>query len=276
MDKRSSSAGTDIDRIDWGCPICRSTCTTSAGPRRPSSASTANRARAGCPYLLKSSTGSTCRAGSRSSSARSSQRRTDAEGGELSAAQLWEMFQDECLLHPDPHQRWGASPRSARRSRAPTRAPTSSSRSPTAATRWLSPAPATARSTPSSQALDPLGDRRADSRLHRARPVCRRRRAPQPSSDALVGERVLWGVGLHESIVRSASIRASSRRSAAAERDIAKAGGASHTISRPAAVPDRPQAATREGVDLVDGQGGAFLHAHVEDGLEVLGSRMPR
>ena len=88
-------------------PTCPSTRTTSAAPTRRSCASTASRARAASPTSSRASTTSTCPAASRSSSA-ASQGKTDAEGGEVTPRQLWSIFKDEYLPAKDGETNdWG-------------------------------------------------------------------------------------------------------------------------------------------------------------------------
>ena len=74
---------------------CRSTRRTSAATTRRSSASTRSRGRAASRSCSRASTGSTCRAGCRSTSRRRCRRSPTHEGGELSAAELYELFDDD-------------------------------------------------------------------------------------------------------------------------------------------------------------------------------------
>ncbi|MFN8097959.1 MAG: 2-isopropylmalate synthase [Dermatophilaceae bacterium] len=237
MDKRSSSAGTDIDGIDWGVPYLpidpHDIGRTYEAVVRVNSQS----GKGGVSYLLKSEHGLDLPRRLQVEFSQVVQRRTDAEGGELSAAQLWEMFQDEYLLHPDPHQRWGRF--------APVRSTiTSTDEGADLIESVITDGGHEVAVSGSGngpldafiKALDPLGiDVRILDYTEHALSAGGDARAAA-FIECAVGERVLWGVGLHESIVK-ASIRAILSAINRAERDIAKAGGASHTISRPGGGP---------------------------------------
>ncbi len=80
----------------------RSTPPTSAALTRPSSASTASRARAASRTCSSATTGWRCRACCRSSSARSSSRSPTATGKELSAAEIHAAFEREYLRAAAP------------------------------------------------------------------------------------------------------------------------------------------------------------------------------
>jgi len=75
MEVRAKEAGTDVNGIVWGVPYRRSTPTTSVGPTRRSSASTASRARAASPTCSSPRSGWSCPGGCRWSSPRSCRRR---------------------------------------------------------------------------------------------------------------------------------------------------------------------------------------------------------
>ena len=146
------------------------------------------------------------------------QRVTDAEGGEVSPAAMWEYFQDEYL--PNPAAPWGrfalrtiaqdstvdgetnvrvvARPTAVPRSRSPASA---TARSPRSATPWRPTASTCACSTTTSTRCRSGGDAAAASYL-----------------ECAVGGRVLWGVGIDPSIVTS-SLKAVVSAVNRAERD---------------------------------------------------------
>ena len=220
MDRRTTAAGTDIDHIDWGVPYL---------PIDPHDIGRSYEAvvrvnsqsgKGGVSYLLKAEHGLDLPRRLQVEFSHVVQRRTDSEGGELSAAEIWQMFADE-YLHADDARRAlgpvrpGALDADRRRRRAWT---TSRRSSPTTARRSRSPAPATARSRRSSHALAPLGVdvRVLDYHEHALSAGGDARAAAYV--ECAVGERVLWGVGLHESIVK-ASLRAIMSAVNRAERD---------------------------------------------------------
>jgi 2-isopropylmalate synthase len=164
------------------------------------------------------------------------QKRTDAEGGELTGAQIWEMFADEYLHSDDPARRWGRF--------FPVRSTlmstdvgqdeidsviTDGGHEVHIAGRGNGPIDAfiDALSTLgvdvrvldyAEHALSSGGDARAAAYV-----------------ECAVGERVLWGVGLHESIVK-ASLRAIMSALNRADRDTVKT-GEGQAISRPGGGP---------------------------------------
>ena len=147
------------------------------------------------------------------------QRRTDSEGGELSAAQIWQMFADEYLHADEPGDRWGRF--------APVRSTL------TGADDGMDHIDSTITDFGKEveisgtgngpiaafiQALAPLGVdvRVLDYHEHALSAGGDARAAAYV--ECAVGERVLWGVGLHESIVK-ASLRAIMSAVNRAERD---------------------------------------------------------
>ena len=159
------------------------------------------------------------------------QRRTDAEGGELSASEIWQMFADEYLHAEQVDERWGRF--------APVRSTligaddgmdhiesvitdhgkqveiSGTGNGPIAAfIAALAPLGVDVRVLDYHEhALSAGGDARAAAYV-----------------ECAVGERVLWGVGLHESIVK-ASLRAilsavnRAARDAAPEVPVSRPGG---------------------------------------------------
>ena len=134
------------------------------------------------------------------------QAKTDSEGGEVSAAELWDDLpgrvparrrrcgQHLGPVHPgQPHARSASRAASTRSARpCSTTAPRSSSR-----------APATARSPRSSTRCRPWVSTSASSTTPSTPcpPVATRKAAAYV--ECAVGDRVLWGVGLHSSIVKA-------------------------------------------------------------------------
>jgi len=107
MEKRSKAAGTDVNGIDWGVPYL---------PIDPHDIGRSYEAvvrvnsqsgKGGVAYLLKSEHGLDLPKRLQIEFSRVVQHRTDAEGGELTAAEIWAMFSDEYLHSAEPEQRWG-------------------------------------------------------------------------------------------------------------------------------------------------------------------------
>jgi 2-isopropylmalate synthase len=148
------------------------------------------------------------------------QRRTDAEGGELSAAQIWEMFSDEYLHADDEAARWGRF------------TPVSSTITGSDAGRDVIDAVVRVDGQdvavhgegngPIAAFIDALSHIDVDVRV-----LDYHEHALSAGGDAraaayvecAVGDRVLWGVGLHESIVK-ASMRAILSAVNRAEREV--------------------------------------------------------
>ena len=107
MDRRTTAAGTDIDHIDWGVPYL---------PIDPHDIGRSYEAvvrvnsqsgKGGVSYLLKAEHGLDLPRRLQVEFSHVVQRRTDSEGGELSAAEIWQMFADEYLHADEPGERWG-------------------------------------------------------------------------------------------------------------------------------------------------------------------------
>ena len=107
MDRRTTAAGTDIDHIDWGVPYL---------PIDPHDIGRSYEAvvrvnsqsgKGGVSYLLKAEHGLDLPRRLQVEFSHVVQRRTDSEGGELSAAEIWQMFADEYLHADEPELRWG-------------------------------------------------------------------------------------------------------------------------------------------------------------------------
>ena len=236
MDKRSAAAGTTVDGIDWGVPYL---------PIDPHDIGRSYEAvvrvnsqsgKGGVSYLLKAEHGLDLPRRLQVEFSQLVQRRTDAEGGELSGAEIWAMFADEYLHSEDPATRWGRF--------FPVRSTLTSTdigddeidsiitdegREVHISGRGNGPIDAFIDAMSAlgvdvrvldyaEHALSAGGDARAAAYV-----------------ECAVGERVLWGVGLHESIVK-ASLRAIMSALNRADRDRAKT-GADHAISRPGGGP---------------------------------------
>ena len=224
MDRRTKAAGVDIDNIDWGVPYL---------PIDPHDIGRSYEAvvrvnsqsgKGGVSYLLKAEHGLDLPRRLQVEFSHVVQRRTDAQGGELSAAEIWQMFADEYLHAEDRAQRWGRF--------GPVRSTLVGSddgqdrieavvtdegkevevygdgNGPIAAfIASLAPLGVDVRVLDYAEhALSAGGDARAAAYV-----------------ECAVGERVLWGVGLHESIVK-ASLRAILSAVNRAERDGSLAG----------------------------------------------------
>jgi 2-isopropylmalate synthase len=224
MERRSAAAGTDIDGIDWGVPYL---------PIDPHDIGRSYEAvvrvnsqsgKGGVSYLLKAEHGLDLPRRLQVEFSGVVQARTDTEGGELSGAQIWEMFADEYLHAEVSDHRWGRF--------TPVRSTITGSddgadvidsviRVDGAETeihgRGNGPIDAFTAALATldvdvrvldyhEHALSAGGDARAAAYV-----------------ECAVGDRVLWGVGLHESIVK-ASLRAILSAVNRAERDAPVAG----------------------------------------------------
>ena len=107
MDKRSKAGGKAIDDLDWGVPYL---------PIDPHDIGRSYEAvvrvnsqsgKGGVSYLLKSEHGLDLPRRLQVEFSQVVQKRTDAEGGELSGAQIWAMFADEYLHAEVEGDRWG-------------------------------------------------------------------------------------------------------------------------------------------------------------------------
>ncbi|MCB1300503.1 MAG: 2-isopropylmalate synthase, partial [Tetrasphaera sp.] len=147
------------------------------------------------------------------------QRRTDAEGGELTAAEIWEMFADEYLHSDNPQTRWGRffPVRSILTSTDVGDDHIESAILDNGAEVHISGS----GNGPIDAFIDAMSALDVDVRV-----LDYHEHALSAGGDAraaayvecAVGERVLWGVGLHESIVK-ASLRAIMSALNRAERD---------------------------------------------------------
>jgi 2-isopropylmalate synthase len=219
MDRRSSAAGKAIDDIDWGVPYL---------PIDPHDIGRSYEAvvrvnsqsgKGGVSYLLKAEHGLDLPRRLQVEFSHVVQTRTDRDGGELSAEQIWEMFSDEYLHSADEERRWGRF--------APVRSTitghddgldhiesviTVDGKETEIFGRGNGPIAAFL------DALTPLGiDVRVLDYAEHALSAGGDARAAA-YVECAVGERVLWGVGLHESIVK-ASLRAILSALNRAERD---------------------------------------------------------
>ncbi|KRE37947.1 2-isopropylmalate synthase [Janibacter sp. Soil728] len=218
MEARAKDAGTDVNGIDWGVPYL---------PIDPHDIGRSYEAvvrvnsqsgKGGVAYLLKSEQGLDLPRRLQMEFSAVVQRKTDADGGEMSGLALWEVFNDE-YLHSEDRDGWGRF--------QPVRTTLTgedsgldrieghildggkeveiagSGNGPIAAfLDALAPLGIDVRVLDYAEhALSAGGDARAASYV-----------------ECAVGERVLWGVGLHDSIVK-ASLRAILSAVNRAERD---------------------------------------------------------
>jgi 2-isopropylmalate synthase len=219
MERRTAAAGTDIDHLDWGVPYL---------PIDPHDIGRSYEAvvrvnsqsgKGGVSYLLKAEHGLDLPRRLQVEFSHVVQRRTDTQGGELSAVEIWQMFADEYLHAEHPDERWGRF--------APVRSTlvgsdegkdridaviTDEGREVEITGTGNGPIAAFIA------ALEPLGVdvRVLDYQEHALSAGGDARAAAYV--ECAVGERVLWGVGLHESIVK-ASLRAIMSAVNRAERD---------------------------------------------------------
>ena len=221
MEKRSKAAGTDVNGIDWGVPYL---------PIDPHDIGRSYEAvvrvnsqsgKGGVAYLLKSEHGLDLPKRLQIEFSRVVQHRTDAEGGELTAAEIWAMFSDEYLHSAEPEQRWGRffPVRSSITSTDEGQDEISSVISVDGVEQTIHGR----GNGPLSAFIDGLSTLGIDVRVldyseHAMSSGVDTRAAAYV--ECAVGERVLWGVGLHESIVK-ASLRAIMSALNRAERDAA-------------------------------------------------------
>ncbi|MGL4744797.1 MAG: 2-isopropylmalate synthase [Phycicoccus sp.] len=219
MDRRAASSGKSVDDLDWGVPYL---------PIDPHDIGRSYEAvvrvnsqsgKGGVSYLLKAEHGLDLPRRLQVEFSHVVQARTDAEGGELSAEQIWQMFADEYLHADDPLLRWGRF--------SPVRSTlvgsddgldrieavvTDAGREVEVLGTGNGPIAAFIA------ALQPLGvDVRVLDYAEHALSAGGDARAAA-YVECAVGDRVLWGVGLHESIVK-ASLRAILSAVNRAERD---------------------------------------------------------
>ncbi|MCO5302585.1 MAG: 2-isopropylmalate synthase [Phycicoccus sp.] len=219
MDKRASAAGTDVDGIDWGVPYLpidpHDIGRTYEAVVRVNSQS----GKGGVSYLLKAEHGLDLPRRLQVEFSQVVQRRTDAEGGELTAAEMWEMFADEYLHSDNPQTRWGRffPVRSILTSTDVGDDHIESAILDNGAEVHISGS----GNGPIDAFIDAMSALDVDVRV-----LDYHEHALSAGGDAraaayvecAVGERVLWGVGLHESIVK-ASLRAIMSALNRAERD---------------------------------------------------------
>ena len=208
MDKRSKAGGKAIDDLDWGVPYL---------PIDPHDIGRSYEAvvrvnsqsgKGGVSYLLKSEHGLDLPRRLQVEFSQVVQKRTDAEGGELSGAQIWAMFADEYLHAEVEGDRWGRY--------TPVRSTvtgTDEGQDTIEATIKVDGVEQTVLGRgngPIAAFIDALTSIGVDVRV-----LDYAEHALSAGGDAraaayvecAVGDRVLWGVGLHESIVK-ASFRA--------------------------------------------------------------------
>jgi 2-isopropylmalate synthase len=224
MDRRSSAAGTDVDGIDWGVPYL---------PIDPHDIGRSYEAvvrvnsqsgKGGVSYLLKAEHGLDLPRRLQVEFSHVVQARTDRDGGELSSEQIWEMFADEYLHSADEERRWGRY--------APVRSTVFGHDDGLDHIEAVMLVDGKETEVfgrgngPIAAFLDSLGPLGIDVRV-----LDYAEHALSAGGDAraaayvecAVGDRVLWGVGLHESIVK-ASLRAILSALNRAERDAVAAG----------------------------------------------------
>ncbi|MCA1783143.1 MAG: 2-isopropylmalate synthase [Dermatophilaceae bacterium] len=222
MDKRTAAAGVTVNEIDWGVPYL---------PIDPHDIGRSYEAvvrvnsqsgKGGVSYLLQSEHGLDLPRRLQIEFSHVVQRETDSHGGEMTAAQIWQLFSDEYLHSAQEDQRWGRF--------FPVRSTITSTedghdtiesiirdngQEVTIVGRGNGPIDAFI------SALEPLGvDVRVLDYAEHALSAGGDARAAA-YVECAVGDRVLWGVGLHESIVK-ASLRAIMSAINRAERDEAE------------------------------------------------------
>jgi 2-isopropylmalate synthase len=219
MERRGRAAGKTVDELDWGVPYL---------PIDPHDIGRSYEAvvrvnsqsgKGGVSYLLKAEHGLDLPRRLQVEFSGVVQKRTDAEGGELSAAEIWQMFSDEYLHADVAEERWGRF--------TPVKSTISGAED------GLDVIEATVLDNgepvelfgrgngPIAAFINALGSIGVDVRV-----LDYAEHALSAGGDAraaayvecAVGDRVLWGVGLHESIVK-ASLRAVLSAVNRAERD---------------------------------------------------------
>ncbi|MEX1908571.1 2-isopropylmalate synthase [Janibacter sp. Y6] len=219
MERRAKAAGTDTDGIDWGVPYL---------PIDPHDIGRSYEAvvrvnsqsgKGGMAYLLKTDRAMELPRRLQVEFSQVIQRKTDTEGGEVSGAELWRIFSDEYLHSEESEIRWGRL--------APVRSTISGSEDgldqiEAVLTDGGGEITVHGRGNgPIDAFTDALGTIGVDVRV-----LDYHEHALSAGGDAraaayvecAVGDRVLWGVGLHESIVK-ASLRAILSAVNRAERD---------------------------------------------------------
>ncbi|KGN34624.1 2-isopropylmalate synthase [Knoellia sinensis KCTC 19936] len=219
MERRGKVAGKGINDLDWGVPYL---------PIDPHDIGRSYEAvvrvnsqsgKGGVSYLLKAEHGLDLPRRLQVEFSGVVQQTTDAEGGELSAGEIWQMFSDEYLHADEPAERWGRF--------TPVKSTISGSEDGIDVIEATvldhgQPVELFGRGNgPIAAFIDALASIDVDVRV-----LDYHEHALSSGGDAraaayvecAVGERVLWGVGLHESIVK-ASLRAVLSAVNRAERD---------------------------------------------------------
>ncbi|MBK8435130.1 MAG: 2-isopropylmalate synthase [Austwickia sp.] len=239
MERQSAATGKAIDDLVWGVPYL---------PVDPHDLGRSYEAvvrvnsqsgKGGVAYLMKSEHGLDLPRRLQIELSGVVQRRTDTEGGEISAAQLWEIFSDEYLPGANtPEHAWGRLSPVATRS-----ASEADGRDHIWATMVDQGNHVQVEGTGNGpidafiKALEPLGiDVRVLDYSEHALSAGEDARAVA-FVECAIGSRVLWGVGLHSSIVR-ASLMAIMSAVNRAHRDAAEVSdGGPAPISRPGGGP---------------------------------------
>ena len=208
MEVRAKAAGTDINGIDWGVPYLpidpHDIGRTYEAVIRVNSQS----GKGGVAYLLKSEHGLDLPRRLQVEFSQVVQRKTDSEGGEVSGGELWQVFGDEYLHAEVEGERWGRF--------FPVRSTITGSDDgvdhieSTILDNGVEMTIEGRGNGPIAAFVDALSSIGVDVRV-----LDYAEHALSAGGDAraaayvecAIGERVLWGVGLHESIVK-ASLRA--------------------------------------------------------------------
>ena len=107
MDARAQAAGKHVDELVWGVPYLpvdpKDLGRTYEAVIRVNSQS----GKGGVAYLLKTDHALDLPRKLQIEFSAVVQAKTDAEGGEVTSAQIWEIFHDEYLPSPDPGSKWG-------------------------------------------------------------------------------------------------------------------------------------------------------------------------
>lgn len=221
MDKRSAAAHKGIDDIDWGVPYL---------PIDPHDIGRSYEAvvrvnsqsgKGGVSYLLKAEHGLDLPRRLQIEFSQVVQRVTDSQGGEMSAQEIWQMFSDEYLHSEDPASRWGRFfPLRSTITGADSGGDRIEGQILVDGQEVFISGSGNGPLSAFIDALAPLGVdvRVLDYHEHALSAGGDARAAAYV--ECAVGGRVLWGVGLHESIVK-ASFRAIMSAINRAERDTA-------------------------------------------------------
>lgn len=233
MDQRTAAAGVTVNEIDWGVPYL---------PIDPHDIGRSYEAvvrvnsqsgKGGVSYLLKTEHGLDLPRRLQIEFSHVVQAQADEHGGEMSAEEIWDLFADEYLHSAEEDQRWGRFyPVSSTITSADEGHDVIESvirvdgEETTVVGRGNGPIAAFIN------ALEPLGvDVRVLDYAEHALSAGGDARAAA-YIECAVGERVLWGVGLHESIVK-ASLRAIMSALNRADRDAAQAAAEEEPVGAP-------------------------------------------